>query len=58
MFGEILSAAKRVAGEARPPGAGREVLEGVANDDIDQAFAIGLFNRRGVTTRMPTDGGG
>jgi hypothetical protein len=57
-IGEILSATKRVAGEAWPPGAVREVLEGVVNDDIDQEFAIGLFNRRGVTTRMPTDGGG
>jgi hypothetical protein len=57
-IGEILSATKRVAGEAWPPEAVREVLEAVANDDIDQEFAIGLFNRRGVTTRMPTDDGG
>jgi hypothetical protein len=52
-IGEILSAVKRVAGEAWPPG-----VEGVANDDIDQEFAIGLFNRQGVTRRMLTDGGG
>lgn len=57
-IGEILSAAKRFAGEAWPPEAVREILEDVANDDIDQGFVIGLFNRRGVTTRMPTDGGG
>jgi len=53
-----MSATKRVTGEAWPPEAVREVLEAVANDDIDQEFAIGLFNRRGVTTRMATDGGG
>lgn len=35
-----------------------EILETVANDDIDQGFVIGLYIRRGVTTRMPTDGGG
>jgi transcriptional regulator with XRE-family HTH domain len=57
-IGVILSAAKRVPGEAWPPEAVREILEEIANDDIDQGFAIGLFNRRGVTTRMPTDGGG
>lgn len=56
-IGVILSAAKRVAGEAWPPEAVREILEEVANDDIDQGFVIGLYNRRGVTTRMPTDGG-
>jgi len=33
-------------------------FEAVANDDIDQEFAIGPFNRRGVTTPMPTDVGG
>jgi hypothetical protein len=53
--GPIMSATKRVAGEAGPP-AVREILEAVANDDIDQEFAIGLFNRRGVATRMPADG--
>lgn len=57
-IGVILSAAKRFVGESWPPEAVREILEDVANDDIDQGFVIGLFNRRGVTTRMPTDGGG
>ena len=57
-IGEILSAAKRNDGEAWPPEAVREVLEDIANDDVDQGFVIGLFNRRGLTTRMPTDGGG
>ena len=57
-IGVILSAAKRVSGEAWPPEAVREILEDVANDDIDQGFVIGLYNRRGVTTRFPTDGGG
>jgi len=40
------SSRSHVAGEAGPPEAVREVLEAVANDDIDQEFAIGLFNRR------------
>ncbi|MGO4127883.1 helix-turn-helix domain-containing protein [Inquilinus sp. YAF38] len=56
-IGVILSAATRVNGEAWPPEGVRDVLEEVANDDIDQGFTIGLYNRRGMTTRMPTDGG-
>ncbi len=56
-IGTILSASRRVAGEAWPPEAVRDVIEDVANEDLEQGFAIGLYNRRGVTTRMPTDGG-
>lgn len=56
-IGVILSAAQRISGEAWPPEPVRDVIEDVANEDLDQGFAIGLYNRRGVTTRMPTDGG-
>lgn len=56
-IGVILSAAPRTAGQAWPPEPVRDVIEAVANDDIDQGFVIGRFNRRGVTTRMPNDGG-
>ena len=57
-IGVILSAAHRTADEPWPPEPIRDVLEDVANDAIDEGFAIGRFNRRGVTTRMPNDGGG
>lgn len=57
-IGVILSAARRVAGEPWPPEPVRDVIEEVANADIDEGFRIGLYNRRGVTTRMPNDGGG
>lgn len=56
-IGVILSAAPRTDGQAWPPEPVRDVIETVANDDIDQGFLIGRFNRRGVTTRMPNDGG-
>ena len=56
-IGVILSAAPRTVGQAWPPEPVRDVIEAVANDDIDQGFVIGRFNRRGVTTRMPNDGG-
>ncbi len=56
-IGVILSAAPRTVRQAWPPKPVRDVIEAVANDEIDQGFVIGLFNRRGVTTRMPNDGG-
>lgn len=56
-IGVILSAAKRTPDVAWPPEAVRDVIEDIANDAVEEGFAIGLFNRRGVTTRMPTDGG-
>jgi hypothetical protein len=56
-IGRILSAARRVPGEAWPPEPVRDVIETCKSRDLEQGFQIGLFNRRGVTVRMPTDGG-
>ncbi|GAJ30743.1 helix-turn-helix domain-containing protein [Acidomonas methanolica] len=56
-IGEILSATARVKDKPWPPEAICDIIEDVANDDLERGFIIGLFNRRGVTTRMPTDGG-
>ena len=56
-IGRILSAARRVPGEAWPPEPVRDVIETCKSRDLEQGFQIGLYNRRGVTVRMPTDGG-
>jgi hypothetical protein len=56
-IGVILSAARRQPGEAWPPEPVRDVIEEIANEEIEQGVSTGLYNRRGVTTRMPTDGG-
>jgi len=57
-IGEILSAAKRVPDQPWPPEPVREVLEVARSRALEQGFEIGLYNRRGVTVRMPHDGGG
>jgi hypothetical protein len=35
----------------------RDVIELCRSRDLEQGFKIGLYNRRGVTVRLPTDGG-
>ena len=56
-IGEILSAAVRTEGEVWPPEPVREIIETLRNRHIETGFEIGLYNRRGVTVRAPTDGG-
>lgn len=56
-IGQILSAAPRIPGEAWPPEPVREVIEMCRSRDLEEGFGIGLYNRRGVTVRAPTDGG-
>jgi hypothetical protein len=56
-IGRILSAAPRIPGEAWPPEPVREIIEMCRSRDLEKGFQIGLYNRRGVTVRLPTDGG-
>jgi len=56
-IGMILSAAKRTKNEAWPPEPVREVLEYARSRAMDDGFKVGVYNRRGVTIRMPHDGG-
>ncbi len=56
-IGQILSAARRFPGEAWPPEAVRDVIERCRSRELERGFEIGLYNRRGVTVRLPTDGG-
>lgn len=56
-IGQMLSAAPRVGDEPWPPEPIREVIELCRSRDLESGFQVGLFNRRGVTVRLPTDGG-
>jgi transcriptional regulator with XRE-family HTH domain len=56
-IGQILSAARRREGEVWPPEPVREIIEICRSRDIEHGFEIGVYNRRGVTTRAPLDGG-
>ena len=57
-IGEILSAAQRMPDEPWPPVPVREIIEVTRSRTLEQGFEVGLYNRRGVTVRMPHDGGG
>ena len=56
-IGRILSAAPRVSGETWPPAPVRDIIELCRSRELEEGFQIGLINRRGVTVRLPTDGG-
>jgi DNA-binding XRE family transcriptional regulator len=56
-IGRVLSAAPRTPGEVWPPEPIREVIERCRSRDLEEGFRIALYNRRGVTVRLPTDGG-
>ena len=56
-IGEILSAAKPEPGRPWPPEPVREIIEMVRSRALEQGFETGVYNRRGVTVRMPHDGG-
>jgi transcriptional regulator with XRE-family HTH domain len=57
-IGEILSAAQRVPDQPWPPEQVRDLIELVRSRALERGFEIGVYNRRGVTVRMPHDGGG
>ncbi len=57
MIGEILSAAVRELDQPWPPEPVREIIELVRSRTLERGFEFGLYNRRGVTVRMPRDGG-
>ncbi|OCX69330.1 XRE family transcriptional regulator [Acidithiobacillus thiooxidans] len=56
-IGEILSAAKREPDQPWPPKPVREIIEMVRSRAMERGFEVGVYNRRGVTVRMPHDGG-
>ena len=56
-IGEILSAAIREPDEPWPPKPVREIIELARSRALERGFEVGVYNRRGVTVRMPQDGG-
>lgn len=56
-IGEILSAPKREPDHPWPPGQVRDVIELFRSRSMENGFEVGVYNRRGVTVRMPHDGG-
>jgi hypothetical protein len=56
-IGEILSAARRKASDPWPPEPVRAVIELVRSKELERGLELGVYNRRGVTVRMPHDGG-
>jgi hypothetical protein len=57
-IGEILSAAKREPDQPWPPVPVCEIIELTRSRTLERGLEIGVYNRRGVTVRMPHDGGG
>jgi transcriptional regulator with XRE-family HTH domain len=56
-IGEVLSASKTDDDGAWPVVPIRELIETIRSGDLETGFVIGKHNRRGVTTRLPGDGG-
>ena len=56
-IGEILSAAKREPDQPWPPEPVRRIIELICSRALEEGFEVGVYNRRGVTVRMPQDGG-
>ena len=57
-IGEILAFSPLDPDKAWPHTAVRELIEELRNPDTERGLSIQKFNNRGVTTRLPTDGGG
>ena len=57
-IGEILAASVRQPDEPWPPKAVREIIEVSRSRHLERGLELGVYNRRGVTIRMPHDGGG
>jgi nucleoside phosphorylase len=56
-IGHILAFSPLDPDKAWPHTAVRELIEELRNSSIDRGLSIQIFNNRGVTTRLPIDGG-
>ncbi|GAB1107340.1 MAG: hypothetical protein Sw2PiMacB_16540 [Shewanella algae] len=56
-IGKLLSASAIGKDEIWPCEEVREILEDCQSEDIMRGMCTGVYNSRGVTTRMPSDGG-
>ncbi len=57
IIGEVLSASPVGTDGAWPHEAVRDVIEEASSIDLERGFEIGLYNRRGVVTKRPYEGG-
>lgn len=57
-LGEILAHAPADEDGTWPFAPAREVLDRSGSDDLRRGFSVGVFNKRGVTSRSPCEGGG
>jgi len=56
-IGKILAHAPRTGDEIWTDTAIREIIEEVANDELEKGIEIGIYNKRGVWTKLPDEGG-
>jgi transcriptional regulator with XRE-family HTH domain len=56
-IGEVLSASKIDDDGVWPAVPIRELIETIRSSEMETGFVIGRHNRRGITTRLPSDGG-
>jgi hypothetical protein len=56
-IGEILAASQRTPDEPWPPEPVRQIVEMVRSRSLERGLELGVYNRRGVTVRLPFDGG-
>jgi len=57
-LGEILAHVPADEDGTWPFAPAREVLDRFGSDDLRRGFSVGVFNKRGVTSRSPCEGGG
>ena len=56
-IGEVLAHAPNDGDGSWPCVAVRDLVEDTDSAELSRGFVIGILNRRGVTMRLPTDGG-
>jgi hypothetical protein len=57
LIGQVLTFSPKDPDGGWPHSAVRDLIETVASGQLEKGFAIQVYNNRGVTTRLPTDGG-
>lgn len=56
-IGQVLAFAPRDQGDLQVPEAVRDLLEEINSSDLERGLSIGIYNKRGVTSRGLLDGG-
>jgi hypothetical protein len=56
-IGQVLAFAPRDQDDLQVPEAVRDLLEEINSNDLERGLSIGIYNKRGVTSRGLLDGG-